>query len=320
MSTILDFIIDLKPKETIAINPLDRIFNVVYYCTRKVGAPEVAYVEITDKADIATYTDNTAPEELFNEGMYKIYLAFDTYITATEALELNQLAYTIIVESGLTYVEPFDGVISTIIDVTDLTSDALAMAKHQNVFKVVNLNDNTKKIPCSVFGRLFARRSFVGSMQYSQYPAYNNEAKETINSYRILRDKQYSFVGKDATTVIIASLLYLRAGGINLVDIYIREQLRQDIQTNMYLYIGNKESAYSNQEIGALVSIGDRILKRYINDGRINTGSVAIPPREQQTNEDIIIGKVNNLDITAVDAGAIWWLSGFVTNNAGVIL
>lgn len=320
--TALDFAINLEARATSQIAPIERTKNLCYFVLPKTGITD-EYVLITDKADLATYLDG--PNLIyagykFDEGLGKLYLAFKNNIT--DLGKVSPFCYMVLMATGTdpqpSEISGFDGVKVWIkSDATDPANETLAKTE-KNCVVICDLEDGG--VPGAETGEGFASvlcaRFLVQIDNFSslQYDQFTYTPKLTTNSeWDAARDAQLTFLIKDQTTVVVSSLGYFRSGGKTIAEPFIQEALRQDLQTAAYNYILNNKPPYTNPEIGAIALVCQKIVDDYAERQLINTaGTVVIPPRQEQTSNDIIVGKVDDFTLNYEEASAIWWIGGTI--------
>ena len=56
--------------------------------------------------------------------------------------------------------------------------------------------------------------------------------------------------------------------------------------------------------------VNNKVIKSFINNGQIVDAKFSIPPVSEQTAENRISGEIKGLDLTRVEASAIWFAQG----------
>lgn len=323
--TLLDIIIDLKAQDITFTQPIKRTKNVVYGAVRKIGATTPLFQHITDKSKLADHLDpDEVPraEAFFDAGLTSIYLLLkdnaNNDFIATDVEKASKVAYTLVLAIDVAGTLPaevakFDGVKVYIkSDATD--ADNIALAKTSNTCVVIHDTSGITitPFPHYLFGKFLGKNSW-DNMQYESF-AYDPKLT-TIGELKAARDNQFTFIGQDETTITSPVLLYFRAGGVSIADIYIAEDLRQEIQTNSYNYIKNAKPKYLDSEISSLISVGNNVIDKYIRSGLLQDATYTIPAKNLQKNADVVAGKLANVALTATLAGAVWWLEGTVTHK-----
>lgn len=316
--TLLDDIINFQIASTTNITPVERTKNIIYLCKLKDGAKAPnGYIEVFNANDIATYTDDKQAITLFNYGMNKIILAF-MGSAALSFAEITKYAYTLIISSELNAenappanlnTQGFDGVVVYSCSQMSANYDALV----QSPKTCVVLSSSNEALACAIFAN-FVSQNNLTDMQYKEYPNFT-PVLSSIGNIDEARNKGYTFIAKDKTTVEVASLMYFRAGNLPIASIYITENLKQDIQIACFDMIANNNLTYNNIEIGVLMTAGEQVIERYKTFGLIRGANFTIPSKESQENKDVIAGMLSNVTTKVELNSSIWRLKGTIETS-----
>lgn len=309
--TLLDNIISLKIADIVNITPVERTKNIIYLCKVKDGKTTEKYIKITNKADLTTYTDDAGAGVLFDNGMNAIYLAFAD--NAPDYGELSKYAYTLIIGSGVD---------ATSIDFTSFSGVVVystpAVTEEFNTIAItpkraVVISKDDEYLACAIFASFVSLNNF-NDMQYKEFPNYT-PVVTNIGDVNNARDNGYTFISQDATTIKIPSLMYFRAGNLPIASIYITENLKQDIQIACYDAIANNNLDYNDVDIATLITVGEKVIANYVNFKLIQGAEFNIPPKEEQKEQDIIVGMLSNVKTNVVLNASIWRLTGDIKTS-----
>lgn len=323
MTTVRQAIVNFTPIEPVNFGSPTRLHNLAYFCTPLESVTD-EYVLITSATEVDTYTSDTRIKDAFTNGLNQVYLAFDGNIT--DYTELSNLAYTLVCSPETDTVSADFSTFEGIKVYTQENPESLTLPTEDNVpeklaaiFKnCVFYAKEVETLAIQVLSNMISESDNPNwnSLQLRQY----GSTTALCNGDDVLkvREKQLSSTASD-NDVPIATLIYLRAGGYNLADYYIVENLRQDIQTATMNYIANTDPRYDNKAIGQIIAVGQSVINNYIDRGLIEEATYTIPPRQEQTAQDIISGLLNYAELTITISGAIWAVKGTVTYILGEV-
>ena len=326
--TILDIVIDLEASASSSIAPVERTKNITYGSVFKVGYVGDLFVEVTSKIALALALENenlVYAEELFDAGMNKIFLILrpdvSTEFVSADVDEAVKVSYHILLASdlviGATELSVFDGIKYHIKNIVDGTTETLALTSNTSVILTQikgDLGGDVGEAFASTLVANFVSANVLTSLQLNTFGQYTPLLTD-IGAIEDARNKHFTFLGSDDSTVVVPTLMYFRAGGITIADPVIAENLRQDIQTDAFNYIANNNPRYLNSQIGVLVQRGQDIINLFVGRGLILSGSYSIPARSEQLANDILIGKLANVEVVNNLASAIWFITGTMQNN-----
>lgn len=319
--TLLQEVVFFSAKEPVILLPNRRTRRLAYYCT-PITPPTTAgtfYQRVANKDDLALYTTDTAIASAFDEGLTEVYLLYEGF--DNDSIDVvNENCYTLAVHNTGTVVPlsvdftRFEGLIfyeqSGLNTFLDGTNEYLSYSLLYGTGVFLGKADEDLMIRVLANAISEERNPNWLPLQYKQYPLNTSLLTNNTTQVPELKGKQISFIANDNNTFVIPSLFWFRAGGLEVMDYYIAEDILIDIQIATANYILNNNPRYTNDEIGNLTALGLDILSRYLNEGKINAGDYVIPSRQQQSPADIIGSVVNDAELIISRAGSIWQVKG----------
>lgn len=324
MTTVREAIVNFVVQEPDITKTPTQLRNLAYLCSPLSSVTE-EYVLVTSADDVALYTDDVRIKVAFTQGLNQVYLVFSGNIT--DFTIINSFAYTLLISPDVNIVpntasETFDGIIMitqneptslTLPTDTNIPEQIVSTFKIGGFYAPVAENLGVRVLANMISPELNADWKSLQLKTYEGTTASVDNGDDVIR----MREKQFSGTAQDID-VTLPTLVYLRAGGHNLADYYIVENLRQDIQSAMINYLANLEPRYLNSSIGNMMVKGNAIISDYVARGLIESGEYLLPPKQSQSSTDIINGMVNNATLTITIGGAIWSIKGTVTTVLGV--
>lgn len=306
MVDAINLIVDFKELQTTDIGISDAIGSLAYVCNFKDGVVSEV-VKVVNASDIVNYTDDTYIASAFNY-LTSVYLVPADYDLATFGLAKTLVIGDGVDEATLVNVNDFDGVVQYTRNFSSLDPEDTTLAKTGN--NTVYIHDSVA-LGIEMISRFLEYYQATGLFINMQLKSVTNHAITipTSNDVVSCRDNQFSFIYGDVN--FETSIYYFRCGGKTIADFYISELLKNTIQVELAKYISINSPAYSNAEFSNMVSlVNNKVIKSFINNGQIVDAKFSIPPVSEQTAENRISGEIKGLDLTRVEASAIWFAQG----------
>lgn len=318
----LSKVIDFTPIVPVVTTPTKRTRQITFFCQPLEDLElDNKYVLVTSKEDLATYTTDNRAGAFFDNGHNQIYLLFPEF-TEEDIKYVSARTFSLVVSAdagddasvsdfssfnGLKYYTEDNSIILT----TETIASELSNTFGTSVW-YAGESSNLKER----FSGWLTSESLNSTWRSGQYKQFSGEPVIIKNNTEVdqAREQQFSFCYADGLEISVPAIFYARAGGINLADYYIVEDIINNIQLNSYLYIANNDPTYINLNLGVLVSIGESVLNQYGNANLIvrEGSSYTIPARESQTVIDVTNGLVNGISLIIESGSAIWYLKGTV--------
>lgn len=230
----------------------------------------------TSMAQVAAITDNTEAQELFNAGMSRVYvLAVSDLAMATILSAEGSKFFTVLISSDFTDANVAAMTLGTFKGIVGMstTDDAVASAQSaiENRTAFHTTTATKAKNLFYAFGKLLSASGWKNE-QFISMP-YADDV-DSLGEAENFFDDRVSFVISDDEFANRLGLF--AAGGKAIAAPYIIKNLSIDMQSSALQYVTANQPGRTLTEAALLQDELEKVLQEYIDDGLIESGSVAV--------------------------------------------